>query len=373
MFSPAGESVPFVNASHIKNKIKNTFQARAGRSRWRRYFIQKHNLFPAKKKLPKKMECIICDKIADEVGSHLIPASLIKNCIGKHYGEESYNIDCKTSKIDIYYGRDNLKNKSTQIKQNHYKRDNILCKICEKRLGQLESKFAFEFLQRFREDKFLGNFNYSLSGANLEILEPKKISNLEIQAYFYSIILRFCFTYKFEGSHSYIEEINLSKIKKFIYDFLYSSTNIENYGIEDFKIAIIFNRSSKDSSFISNLNNLKNPYTFYFCEAIVVLFIGDTQNETRSLFVDCLNSINDKFSKIIVGPELMYKKLTSLKAYILGQDFITNGINNLSELNQKTFEENEIEVRELIDKYEKDEKGIYLTKIFEDLTLKYSK
>lgn len=318
------------------------------------------------------MNCIICENTADEVGSHLIPASLIKNCVGKHYSEESYNIDGKTSKIDVFYGRDNLKNESTEIKQNHYKRDNILCKICEKKLAELESKFASEFLQKFRNDKYLSNFNSKLSSSKLEILEPKKISNLEIQAYFYSIILRFCCTYKVEENDSYIEESDLLKIKKFIYNFLYDNIIVGDYGIGDFKIAIIFNKYSTNSSFISNLDNIKNPYTFYFCESIIVLYIGEIQNKIEPLFVDCLNSIIDESSKIIVGPALMYEKFTSLKAYILAQNFITNGINHLSELNKKSFEENEIEVKKLIEKYEKDDKALYIVKIFEDLKKKYS-
>ena len=79
------------------------------------------------------MNCIICDKITDEVGSHFVPASLIKNCVGKHYWEESYEIDSKNSEVDTFYGRNNLKNTLEEIKLHHYKRDNILCKVCEKK------------------------------------------------------------------------------------------------------------------------------------------------------------------------------------------------------------------------------------------------
>ncbi|EKT3966976.1 hypothetical protein NTJ12_002052 [Flavobacterium psychrophilum] len=320
------------------------------------------------------MNCIICNKIADEVGSHLIPASLIKNCVGKHYSEESYNIDVKTSKIEVYYGRDNLKNESTEIIRNHYKRDNVLCKVCEKKLGILESHFAVEFLQKFRDGKYLNNFISSKSSNNLEILEPKKISNIEIQAYFYSIILRFCCTYKAEEGDSFVEENDLLKIRKFIYNYLYDNLSKENYGIEDFKIIIIFNKYSKNSLLISNLEIVKNPYTFYFCEAIIVLYIGETPCKEKSIYADCLNSITDESSKIIVGPASLYDELTVLKTYILGRNFMTKGIKNISELNKKSYKENEIEVREMIKMYEgRDDKGLYIDKIFNDLTTKYSR
>lgn len=318
------------------------------------------------------MNCLICDKIADEVGSHLIPASLIKNCVGKHYSEESYNIDGKTSKIDTFFGRDNLKNESTEIKQNHYKRDNILCKVCEKKLADLESKFAVEFLHKFRENKYLGNFISSLSNTKLEILEPKKISNLEIQVYFYSIILRFCSTYKFENNDSYIEEIDLIKIKIFLKTYLYDINSNEKYEIEDFKIAIIFNKYSIKPSFISTSDKLKNPYIFYFCEAIIVLYVGENLNENNPLLADCLNPIKNQYSKIIVGPQIMFDKFTSLISYILAQNFMTNGINYISELNKKSFEENEIEVKELIEKYKNGGNLLYIVNIFEELKIKYT-
>ena len=73
------------------------------------------------------MKCIICEKNANATGSHMVPANLIKNCVGESDAEESYEIDAKKAKVDVYYGRDNLKNKSTKIKKSHYKEDNVLC------------------------------------------------------------------------------------------------------------------------------------------------------------------------------------------------------------------------------------------------------
>ena len=102
--------------------------------------------------------CIICHKEADATGSHLVPASLIKNCVGKHYVEESYEIDAKKVSSDIYFGRDNLKNKSTEIKENHYKKDNILCQECENRLGHLEGSIYTQLLQKCIDPKFDNQF-----------------------------------------------------------------------------------------------------------------------------------------------------------------------------------------------------------------------
>lgn len=319
------------------------------------------------------MNCIICDEIADEVGSHLIPASLIKNCVGRHYNEESYCIDEKYPKIDVFFGRDNLKNRSTEIKQNHYKRDNILCKVCEKKLANLESKFAAEFLNKYRENKFSGNFTSSISNSKLEVLEPNKISNLEIQVYFYSIILRFCSTYKFENNDSYIQEKDLIKIKLFLKNYFFDQNSYENNEIENFKIAIIFNKYSTKSSFICTSDVLKNPYIFYFCEAIIILYVCENFNKNIAILEDCLNTINDQFTKIIVGPQLIFDKFNSLISFYLANKFLTNGIKLISELNQKSFEENKIEVKELIEKYKKSGNLNQITEIFEELIIKYTR
>ncbi len=93
------------------------------------------------------MNCIICSRDANATGSHIVPASLIQNCVGKHYKEESYSIDAQSVEIDVYFGRDNLKNTSTEIKENHYKDDYILCQECEDNLAKIENEFSTNFLR----------------------------------------------------------------------------------------------------------------------------------------------------------------------------------------------------------------------------------
>jgi len=317
------------------------------------------------------MNCIICDKIANEIGSHLIPASLIKNCIGNHYKEESYDIDSKNSKINVYYGRDNLKNKSTKIEKNNYKRDNILCKTCEKKLGNLESKIATEFLQKFRIDRFKNNFISSQFKTVYEMYEPKKITNEEILAYFYSIIFRFCKVYEIEDSHSYLKTFELLKIKKFLIGFLYQKNNYKKE-IANFKVLIVFNKYSEKSKFIATTNDLKNPYAFYFCDAIILLFTAEIDNNVKEKYGGILNNIEQSTSKIIVGPENVYNNLSSIISAILSKKFITNGVKLLSKLNSKSYQDNLKEVNELMSKYEQDEIQLSITKVFEDLKKKYS-
>lgn len=318
------------------------------------------------------MKCIICESEANEVGSHIIPASLIKNCVGAHYREESYNIDIENAKIETYFGRDNLKNPSTEIKPNEYKRDFILCKVCEKKLSDIESKFATEFLQKFRDDKFKSNFNISFTPEGLELYEPKKITNEEIFAYFFSIILRYCRVYEKEDNYDYLSTDELEKIRKFVCCHLYKSTKDFKAPIADFSMSMIFNKHSDKSLFISTSKMIKSPYVFFFCDAIIQLFTEKLNHEKESLFNNFINNISQGLSKIVVGPEDLYLDFSKKISEIMAQDFIINGVNQLCELNKKSFEENMKEVHELLIFYDGKGHKEPIVQVLKDLTKKYS-
>jgi hypothetical protein len=133
-----------------------------------------------------KIRCIICDKDANATGSHIAPASLIQNCIGKREREESYEIHSKNASVDVYFGRDNLENTYTEQKKHHHKEDEILCQCCENELGKLESEFSTEFLKKFRIEKFKNNFHSYKLENGFEIMKPNKLSNFKIHAYIFN-------------------------------------------------------------------------------------------------------------------------------------------------------------------------------------------
>lgn len=300
------------------------------------------------------MNCIICDKIANETGSHIVPASLMKNCIGKHYAEESYEIDSSKATVDVYFGPDN--NKSTEIKKHHHKEDEILCKTCEKKLGLLESKFSTEFLQKFRVQKFNNNFeSYSLS-TGFEIFEPNRISNIEIHAYIYSIILRFCRDTEIKSGQTMLSEVELKKIKAFLNKFLYDNEDKISASIADFHLILSFDKYSDKGSYVFALEESKNPYIFYFCEVIVKLFTNEVTEKAKIIFNDCLNTITEQKAKIIVGPSQFFKDLMQPATKLIMKEIVTNGSNQLCELNNKSYAENLSEFNELVNEY--DRKGI---------------
>lgn len=318
------------------------------------------------------MNCIICDKNATATGSHIAPASLIQNCIGKHYWEESYEIDSTNATVDVYFGRNNLKNTNTEIKKHHHKVDEILCQTCEDKLGKLESKFSSEFLQKFRIEKFENNFSNYYLESGFEITEPNRLSNLKIQAYIYSIILRYCRYVEIENGHLVmLTENELNKIKSFVNGFLYEKETDFSKSISDFNLILVFDKYSDKGSFVIGIEESVNPYLFYFCEVIVQLFTKKVSDKAEFLFKGCLNPISESKAKIIVGPSEFYQDLMSPAQKVLTKEIVTNGTNDLCRLNNKSYEENLMEFNLLVTKYENNGIGLPIFKALEDLRIKY--
>lgn len=317
------------------------------------------------------MKCIICDKEANAKGSHIVPASLIKNCVGKHYAEESYEIDSSKASVDIYYGRDNLKNTNPEIKKHHYKEDDILCQDCETKLGILESQISTEILQKFRIEKFQSNFYSYITDKGFEILEPKRINNVKIHAYIYSIILRYCRDLNIKYGVSILSEVELGNIRNFVSGFLYEPENDNNKFVLDYNLVLIFDKYSDKGSLVFSFEEFKDPYIFYFCEVIVQLFTNGMSEKVIFLFNNCLNQIENPKSKLIVGPSEFFNDLTKPPQNILATEFITNGTKRLCELNGKDYYENLVELNELIAEYNSREIKHAETKALNNLTEKY--
>jgi hypothetical protein len=318
------------------------------------------------------MKCIICEKNANATGSHMVPANLIKNCIGESDAEESYEIDAKKAKVDVYYGRDNLKNKSTKIKKSHYKEDNVLCQSCEDKLADLESLFYTEFLSKFRIERFKQNFTYSLLSTGFEILNPKRISNIQIQVYTYSIVFRYCRNNELLDGTKFLNEKELLKIKEFLNLYLYDSQDECKEFISDFNLVLTFDKTSNKGSFISSASDFKNPYRFYFCELIVELYTSKVSKEKEKLFQNSINNINQEFANIIIGPAEHYLKLFTEMGKILASEYITNGVKLLCELNGKNYQTNLNEFGKLMSFYQSKGLPNATDKALEELREKYS-
>ena len=301
------------------------------------------------------MKCIICSNDANATGSHIVPASLIQNCVGKHYREESYSIDAKNAEIDVYFGRDNLKNTSPEIKDNHYKEDHILCQECEDNFAKIESAFSTNFLKKFREERYKQNFSVKINQHNVEILTPRNFDHKKIYFYLYSIIYRFCMNSGKKDGEFFIEEVDLENMRLYLHGYLYEDKLASEEYLKDFNLVITFDKANTNGSFISSANQFKNPYLFYFCEPILLLFKGELSAEVQNIFGDYINNITiDQEIKIVTNSEF-YESYRSIMSTYLAETFMTNAIINLSELNGKSYEENLVEFTTEMKKFDKND------------------
>jgi len=325
------------------------------------------------------MNCIICNNHADFKGSHIVPASLIAYCVGKRNYEESYNLDTKTIDNDVFFGASNLKNESTEIKTHPHTKDHILCKECEKRLGELEGKFSTEFLRKYKEDRYSANFkNYVHNG--IEIVEPKRLSNIQIHAYFYSIILRICKEKQIDNEEEeinekpYVSESELDKIRKFLYGFLYEN-NSQDYvnEVADFRLAITFDKNSEVGTCVGIFPNMFNrPRTFFLCQVYVSFFAEQSQENELLNFDGYVNDINSDYAKIRISPD-SFDKANELIITRFVRLQNRSYLNDLCKINGKSYHENLIELIRLSKHYQENGIDVFYTKAQTDLMDKYEK
>lgn len=242
--------------------------------------------------------CVICGKKADATGSHIIPANLIKNCVGSRYYEESFEIDLLNRNTNMFLGRSNplsFPENNSELgnipmsETHHYVVDNILCTKCEAELGKIEGFIYKEFVEKARVDKFRDNFTIDKFELN-DLIRSNKIKSEMFYCYFYSIILRID---KFTEIHSgkfIIKKEHLKNILKFLKGYLYEpktdyATHIKNYGL----FVHLKNLESKNNT-LSQVNVLQHPI-FNLCEFNLIFY---SVIEFGNPFSDYINRIDDE-------------------------------------------------------------------------------
>ena len=166
--------------------------------------------------------CLLCcTEHSSKANSHLVPVGLHKNSIGKRNYEESYHIDCVTPEIDVYFGRSNLKNPSTEIKENHHARDFIFCPECEKKLGELEDLVIPFLMDKLRDPKYTGSIKNKTTQGGIPYKEITNLDSKSFQVFIYSVIWRVATRYAQEDNIVVLEENEFEYLRHLIYSFLY--------------------------------------------------------------------------------------------------------------------------------------------------------
>jgi hypothetical protein len=130
--------------------------------------------------MSEKSICNLClVNEADQTGSHITSAFLLKSQIGKRGAEKAYIL---SDDPDQNY----MENRGDQ----DIKQDFILCRECERRLSFLEGLYASEITQKIEEKRFSQNFVRVNLQTGLYSLESKRLHPIVVQLLLQSNIWR---------------------------------------------------------------------------------------------------------------------------------------------------------------------------------------
>ncbi len=174
-----------------------------------------------------------------------------------------------------------------------------------------------------------------------------------------------------EGFDRYLTSHELEAIKEFVHGYLYNSEEDYTDKIKSYKLSMIFDRTSDKSWHIGTSNTFNPPYIFFLCDTIVQLYTNAVPTLDKTLFEDALNIVDQESTKIIVGPKALYIKYFQMFTNLLANDFMENGINEISKRNGKPFDVNKAEYKALMTEYEQKGEANYSVKAFEYLRKKY--
>ena len=255
-------------------------------------------------------QCIICNKKADQTGSHIIPANLIKDCIGNRHKEESYNIDLLNGNQLLYIGT-SLQHLSKEINRkeleltltNPYTIDYILCTNCEKKLGTIEGEVYSEIVCKIRLEKYKNNFK-KIKDNWVEVLIPlsSKMTTEILNIYFYSIILRHYYFNVLNKIEQVIDLTGIILISKMLDNLL----NNERHDISNLHTGLIVCVTDDPKRFPAKLT------TNIFLNTIIPIchfFIIVDSGKKKTPFGNGINLINDKEFKFIKNSCLLDSQL----------------------------------------------------------------
>lgn len=255
-------------------------------------------------------QCIICDKKADHTGSHIIPANLIKDCIGIRHKEESYNIDLLNGNQLLYIGT-SLQHRSLEInkkkleitKTNPYILDYILCTNCEKKLGIIEGEVYTEIICKIRLEKFKNNFK-KIKDNWVEVLIPlsSKMTTEILNIYFYSIILRHYYFNVLNKIEQVIDLTDIILISKMLDNLL----NNESHDISNLNTGLFVCVTDDQKKFPAKLiTNMFENAIIPVCHFFIIVDSG----KKKTPFGNGINLINDKEFKFIKNSSLLDSQL----------------------------------------------------------------
>ncbi|MCQ0110300.1 hypothetical protein [Zhouia amylolytica] len=295
--------------------------------------------------------CLLCGfKPSTKKNSHWVPAAMLKSMVGKRYNEESYQFSSfQKRKLDVYYGRDNLKNTDTTIKQNHYSLDYIFCDDCENKLGVLESAVIPVIQNEIRLERKRPNYKEELGEDGITLKKCLRLNNNIFRLFIYSIVWRFSLIHQLEDNIQLISKDLQEDLRLILNESLSLDLKeiIENDSIHSLVFQVFtadsFDDGTEGTVYSEEIH--KDPALFFVNE-FIILFYGNEYTITGEYYfpiermiqsVDVLNSKDDhpkigfisnaSFNELINrifgdGAKVILTSLTNSVASCTGLSFI---------------------------------------------------
>lgn len=283
--------------------------------------------------------CLICHKNkAIKTNSHIIPAGLLKNSIGKRNKEEAYRINGQLGTANSYFGRENLKNTSEEIKQDIHARDFYFCPSCESRLGELESKVIPFLTEKILNEKYKNQFVEKTSKSGIRFLEASNIVKTDFLVFVYSVIWRIALLYAEEHEKYSLKEEEMEDIRSLIYSYLYYENHdlinnvLNKYG---FALATAESFDPNEGNAAFTVDFLDNPNIYFIYEFIVFLHSVDDP-AVATPFYECMNS-GSQTIKVSVLTVKQWNRAKELFVKLLANNVIDKQIEQLVNITGKSF------------------------------------
>ncbi len=285
--------------------------------------------------------CLICHKKkATKKNSHIIPAGLLKKSVGKRNKEEAYRIDGSSGTTYSYFGRENLKNTSEELKQDIHARDFYFCPSCESKLGDLESKVIPFLTEKVQDVKYRNQFVEKTSKSGIRFLETLNINRTDFLVFIYSVVWRIALLYDEEHKKYSLKEEEMEDFRFLIYSYLYNENSdlvndiLNKYG---FALATAESFEPNEGNATFTVDFLDNPNVYFIYEFIVFLHSVDDP-AVATPFYECMNS-GSQTIKVSVLTVKQWNRAKEPFIKLLANNVIDKQIEQLVNLIGKPFHE----------------------------------
>jgi hypothetical protein len=255
--------------------------------------------------------CLLCgDNHSSKKNSHWIPAAMLKSMVGKRDKEESYQFSSfQKDKLDVYYGRANLKNTDPTIKQHHYSLDYIFCPDCEEKLGILESNVIPIIQDEIRLQNKVPNYEEIFVEKGVTFKKCLRLNNKVFRLFIYSIIWRMTLVHRLEDNIRLLSDDSEEKFRKILKENLSLSLKeiIEDKEIPNLPFQVFTADSFEDKTegTVYSESIHKEPVLFFANEFIIFFYeneysVTGNYNFPIQKMVEASNVLNsdDDYPKI---------------------------------------------------------------------------